>query len=107
MANDLFALEVFDGFDFRPDYEAVVPVVLRLGEVGQALFALGSLPIGFMMESTQKIDLAGEGELGAVRHGRCFGAADNMQVDLEAVFFHDLRFFEHIEKGEVGRVAGQ
>ncbi len=79
--------------------QTVVPVVLRLGEIGQALFAFGALAIGLMMQPAQEIDLAGQRELGAVRHGRRFGAADDMQIDLEAVLLHDLRFFEDVEKG--------
>ena len=67
----------------------------------RAPIAFGALAIGFVMQAAQKIDFPSERELGAVRHGRRLGAADNMQIDFIAVLFHHLGFLEDIEKGQV------
>jgi len=99
MTNDFLAFQILDAFDLGQRDEAVIPDVLGLREVGQPLLSLGPLAIGLVMQTAEKIDFSGQGEFRSVRHSRRFGPADNMEIDFEAVFFHDPRFFKDKEEG--------
>jgi len=107
MADNFLAPQVLDAFDSRAGHEPVVPIVLRLRKIDEPLLTARPLPVGLVMQAADKIDFSGEHELGAVRHRRGLGVADDGELELEAVFFHHPRFFENRKQREMRCVAGE
>ena len=96
-----------DALDFRNGDEPVVPIVLRLRQINEPLLSARAFAVGLVMQAADKVYFSGEHELGAVRHRRGLGAADDGELELEAVFFHHPRFFENREKRQMRRIAGE
>src|SRR5581483_1039802 len=104
-------LEIPNGPDGVADDEAVVPVVLCLRQVHEALVALGAVVVGLVVQPAEKIVRAVEEPRRTVRvleirliRGTELGRVD---LKLEAVLACHTRLAPRVEEGEVGEVARQ
>src|SRR5512133_34910 len=95
MADDLTPAQTLYPLNLRSRDQTVVPTVLRLRQVHQAFVSSTARTISLVVQSADKIDLASKDQARSMRHRRCLGAADNVELDFKPVFLRHTRLLEY------------
>ena len=107
MAHDLAAAQILNSLNLGRGNQTIIPPVLSLRQIDEPLVSPASGPVGLVMKTADKINLARKDQARAVRHRWRLRATDNIELDFKTVFLRDARLLENSEERQMRGIAGQ